>query len=113
MEIKKEKIKSISHSEKMWWIKINPTTKAVKFIHDIIREHSPDGWGLELSAKLTNPTYKNWKNYETKFYNDLECGYLIFRKTHINLLLRKDCKLFNKLKKSILEHFEFVKTKKK
>ena len=43
--MKKEKIKSISHTEKVWWIKIRPNDKVVLTIDKILKKYDPSGLG--------------------------------------------------------------------
>ncbi len=110
---KMEKIIWLSHTEKIWWARLTPSDKSVIKIHKILKKHNPDGWGLWLYDNEFNPDYKKWINSDHHFFNDIESGYIIFVKPHINLLLRKDSPLFNKLRDDFLKSFKFKDPNKK
>ncbi len=112
----KEKIKSIVHTEKIWWIRVKPTDNSLLLIDKILKKYDPTGlgWGLEdytcdQERKSERLVYNKWKNKSMNFYSEIESGYLFFMQDRIDILLRKESKLFEKLKKEFLKHFEFVK----
>ncbi len=64
--MKKEKIKSITHTEKIWWIRVNPTDNSLLLIYKILKKYEPTGlgWGLEdytcsQEGKNERLTYNN------------------------------------------------------
>jgi len=67
MKFKKEKLKSISHSDKMWWIRAAPTSRAVILINKVLKKFDPqikcgldDYYFEECGLKFT-PNYSSWK----------------------------------------------------
>ena len=118
LNMKQEKIKSISHKEKVWWIKVRPTNNSIKYLHEILKKYDGYGYGLDWNCncdvypkeKFTT-NYKEWKNREFSFFSHEECGYIFFMDDRIEIILRKEAKLFSKLKKEFLKNFEFIKSK--
>lgn len=106
----KEKIKSISHSNKIWWIRVSATSKSIECINKILKKFDSFNLGLEdctcdLGEKFSTE-YSFWKNQGLSFFTDNECGYIFFMENKINILLRKENKLFIRLKKEFLKNFE-------
>lgn len=115
--MKKEKIKSINHTNKVWWIRVSPTSRSVKSIHEILKKFDSQGWGLGdgsedpyFEEKLSF-NYKKWKNNYEEFFVDNECGYIFFMEKEIHILLRKETKLFDMLRNEFLKYFEIPESK--
>lgn len=107
----KEKIKSISHSEKMFWMRVRPTSKSLVYIHQILMGYDDFRYGLSMPEKEFKPIYSRFVNTDMDFFADNECGYIFFSKTHISIILRKETKMFEKLKAAFLAKFELMKPK--
>lgn len=111
---KKEKIKSISHSDKIWWISVRPTPTSIIYINKILKNFDPQELGLEdcsceLGEKFSSK-YNFWKNRGISFFVDNECGYIFFMEDKVNILLRKESKLFDGLRKAFLGYFEIIES---
>ncbi|MBI2629225.1 hypothetical protein HYW74_04025 [Candidatus Pacearchaeota archaeon] len=110
----KGKIKGISHTEKVLWLKLEVNNKALKIVHEIISKFN-DNIGLEqFDDNLGNYLpleYKYYQNTDYRFFEEEESLFLVFTETHINVILLKDSKLFNKLEKEFMDHFEFIEPK--
>jgi len=109
----KPKILSMTNTEKVLWLRVTPSAKSVEIIDKILRKFDSHGFGLEADKQDFSPRYKNWVNSEEEFLSELECGYIIFSEAKIHVLLRKETKLFDKLKAEFLKNFEFMKPKAK
>ncbi len=109
----KGKIFALSNTEKVLWLRLAPTNNSVKYINNILKKYDPFGKGLEdideCSGKKFSTKYAIWKNREFNFFSDNECVYIFFMVDKIVVILRKDSKLFNDLKKDFLNHFELKK----
>jgi len=82
LKMKKEKIKSISHTDKIWWIRVRPTSKSVVYINKILKHFDPWHFGLkdcscELGEKYSIK-YNFWKNRGISFFTEEECGYIFY-----------------------------------
>jgi len=112
--MKKEKILGLTHTEKMWLIQVKPTALAVKYLNAVLKQYDPSGYGLEFydcDIENFSPKYKKWKNKSSMFFAGNECCYVFFMEDRIEILLRKDNEMFEKLKNEFLRYFEFVKPK--
>ena len=105
----KEKIKGLSHTENVFWMRVKPTPMSLRYIHWVLTDNG-DYFGLGTESKEDfNPIYSNFINNDLRFFNDNECGYIIFTKTHINIILRKETRMFEKLKADFFKRFEMIK----
>lgn len=109
----KGKIFWLSNTKKVLRFRINAASSSIQYINTILKKYDPFGYGLEdidaCSGKKFSTKYTIWKNREFSFFPDDECVYIFFMADKIVIILRKDSKLFNKLKKDFLNHFEFKK----
>ncbi|GEM_PF-2673787 len=113
--MKKEKIKGLSNTEKVWWIKVSPTNRSIELLDEIMRKY--DSIGLLIYDEKIGyeriPKIEECDNLDFKIINKYEeSGYIIFTKNHINIILLKNCKYFNKLKEEIENNFELKENKK-
>ena len=114
MSLEKEKIKSISNTEKALWLRVTPTNKSLEIIDKIIRKFNHIGLEpYDETGKEINLDYHNFINDDIKYFHEEESIYLIFTTTHINIILLKDSKLFKKLEKDFMENFLFNEDQKK
>lgn len=104
--MKKEKIISSHNTEKMWWIRVRPSSNSVRYIDKILKGLDPQGLGLGLEedyydkvGKIFSYNYRSWNGGHYYFFVDNECGYIFFMKNGIEILLRTETKLFDKLSK--------------
>ncbi|MBW3022634.1 hypothetical protein KY308_00840 [Candidatus Woesearchaeota archaeon] len=104
----KPKIKSVTNTEKMLWLRLTPSMQTVKLIHQILKKYDPYCWGLVSHESDFAPKYKDWINMYQYFFSNLECGYVIFTEPEIHLMLRKETKVFDKLKIEFMKNFEFA-----
>lgn len=123
----KEKIKSISHNQKVWNIRVSSTSKSINYINKILTKLDPqnlrlsgtylDNW-CDFCDQCENNkphkfslNYKWWRNNSLHFYFDEDAGYIFFMEDRVEILLLKDSKLFYKLRDEFLRYFEIVKPK--
>jgi len=115
MNMLKEKIKSLSNTKKVWWIRVSSTTQSLEYIDKIIKNFEEVKIGLDYySEKGEDKKLKIEEWYDIDWKVEVtgeEVAYIIVTKSHINIILRKDCKKFEKLKEEFEKHFEFKKEK--
>ena len=120
--MEKEKIKSISHTEKVWLIRVKPTSRSVEYINNILTKFNLNNAGVETTyldwcdccddkPHKFSLNYSEWKNQSIDFYPDEDSGYIFFMEDRIEILLLKNSKLFDKLRDEFLEYFEMIKPK--
>jgi hypothetical protein len=109
------KIKSISHTDKVLWIRVSPTSESIKKINQILTKFFPhenlEYFDEELGENKLETNYEYWKNSDMKIFRENEAGYIIFTETHINIILRKESKFFSKLKEDFSSAFTFEEYK--
>ena len=101
--------------DKTLWLRVSATSFSVEYINIILKKYgsaidSLEGCSGEDMEKFSTE-YRCWNNREFTFFTGDECGYIFFMKNRIEVILRKESKLFNKLKKEFLDYFEFKKPK--
>lgn len=109
------KIKSITHTDKVWWIRVSPTSESLKKINEILIKFNPheslEYYDEQLGEDRLETNYKYWINADRKFFQEEESIYFIFTEKHINIILRKESKLFSKLKDEFSSAFPFEEYK--
>ncbi len=112
--MKKEKLISLTNMDKTLWFTVSATSFSVEYINTILKKYSSidglEGCSCEDMEKFSTK-YRCWNNRKFTFFTGDECGYIFFMKDRIEVILRKESKLFNKLKKEFLDYFEFKKSK--
>ncbi|MBR9704031.1 hypothetical protein GOV12_01360 [Candidatus Pacearchaeota archaeon] len=106
----KKNIISSSNTEKTLWIRLKRDVDIIKEIQDIIISIDNKTDGLEdYGDNVGNflPLYNDFIGNYRKFFNDEESMYLFFFKDSVLVILRKESKYFNKLKKIFFDKYEF------
>lgn len=112
----KTKIRGIKNTDKIMWLKLFPSDANIKKLQKIITSLDKNSYGLKAAHRTKDaflPKYKEQINRDFLFFPRNENMYIIVNETHINVILRRDGKYFNRIKKELLKNLDFPKYKDK
>ncbi|MEK6908821.1 MAG: hypothetical protein AABX23_02090 [Nanoarchaeota archaeon] len=107
------KITSLFDSKRSLWMKIKLTDDVIKTLHNVLKSINQNISGLESQdlddwcgsseSHLSGINY--FKDKEFKFFGNDEDIYIIFTSNYCDVIIFKDSKRFDKIKKLFLEKF--------
>ena len=105
----KDKISGITNTKKILWIRIKHSKKNIRRLDGILKKFGKDYFSIFYRFEENQERTKNRLDFSFDFYSNIEAGYVIPDIRYINILLRKDSKLFRKLRKGVFDYFEIAR----
>ncbi|MEK6894293.1 MAG: hypothetical protein AABX10_02425 [Nanoarchaeota archaeon] len=107
-------VTSLFDTKRSFWMKIKSSDEVIKALHDSLKSINENISGLETpdlenwcgSSDLHLKSFKEFNDLEFKFFENNEDIYIIFTASYCNLILFKDSKKFDQIKKTLSEKFK-------